>query len=195
MKDRKEYWRAYQKRRYRALRTLKESPSVSQIKREVTKRFNAELAAQGLDNSDTPARVKIRLAAKIRKQVMREYFGPIERHEEKCQPLLNVLSRWLCYRAKTRAKAAGFEFSLTPKDLDLPTLCPVLAVPLDYSLIGNGGGPLAPSVDRINNSKGYIPSNVQITSWRANKLKNDATLDELILLGKWAEKVKGSKKV
>ena len=50
------------------------------------------------------------------------------------------------------------------------------------------------SLDRIDNVKGYIPGNVQVISWRANRVKSDATLDELILIGKQATKLKKDKK-
>jgi hypothetical protein len=33
----------------------------------------------------------------------------------------------------------------------------------------------SPSLDRINNMKGYVPGNVKIISWRANHLKSNGT--------------------
>jgi hypothetical protein len=42
--------------------------------------------------------------------------------------------------------------------------------------------PNSPSLDRIDNTKGYVPGNVWVISWRANDLKRNATLEELKLL-------------
>jgi hypothetical protein len=40
----------------------------------------------------------------------------------------------------------------------------------------------SPTLDRIDNSKGYIVGNVWVISMRANRLKSDATVDELMML-------------
>lgn len=41
------------------------------------------------------------------------------------------------------------------------------------------------TLDRWDNSKGYVPGNVFVISWRANKLKADATLDEVLHLARY----------
>ncbi len=41
------------------------------------------------------------------------------------------------------------------------------------------------SLDRIDNSKGYIPGNVAVISWRANLIKNSSTLEELEAVVAW----------
>ena len=37
----------------------------------------------------------------------------------------------------------------------------------------------SPSLDRIDNSKGYVPGNIAVISMRANMIKNNASLVEL----------------
>jgi hypothetical protein len=37
----------------------------------------------------------------------------------------------------------------------------------------------SPSLDRINNNLGYVPGNVIVVSDRANRIKNNATIEEL----------------
>lgn len=72
-------------------------------------------------------------------------------------------------------------FDITVADLEIPTVCPVLGIPITIAS-GLGSKPGAPSLDRIDNTKGYIKGNVRVISSRANRLKADATLDELILI-------------
>lgn len=94
--------------------------------------------------------------------------------------------QYLIYTSRSRAKFKGLEHSITKQDLTIPTHCPVLGIELDYGPNATGRGRKhldnCPSLDRINSSKGYVPGNVQIISWRANKLKQDATKEELVAL-------------
>ena len=76
-------------------------------------------------------------------------------------------------RCKSRARLKNREFNIVISDLVLPETCPVLKVPLIPNTIH------APSVDRIDSSKGYIKGNIQIISKRANLLKNNASVEEL----------------
>ncbi|WP_291724370.1 hypothetical protein [Magnetospirillum sp. 64-120] len=89
----------------------------------------------------------------------------------------NPLKAWL-RTAKWNAKKRGREFSIELSDLpEIPATCPVLGTPL--RLDGPPNDDNAPSLDRIDNASGYIPGNVEIISRRANRLKGDATPDEL----------------
>lgn len=82
--------------------------------------------------------------------------------------------------AKQRAKNKGLEFSITLTDIAIPDRCPVLGIQF-----GRGERRFAdnsPSLDRVVTSLGYIPGNIRVISWRANKLKGDASLEELALI-------------
>lgn len=87
-------------------------------------------------------------------------------------------------KARMRAKNKGLEFNITKEDLlPLPTHCPVLGFELKF-----GTGPRLPnsgSIDRIDNTKGYVKGNIRVISWRANTLKNDASLEELEAIVKY----------
>jgi len=78
---------------------------------------------------------------------------------------------------KRRARDKGIEFSLTCDDLTIPEKCPILGIPLARS--GAHKQDNSPSFDRVDNTKGYTKDNVQVISWRANRLKADATLEEV----------------
>lgn len=78
------------------------------------------------------------------------------------------------------ARKRGHEFSLT-RDFVLgllqnATTCPYTGVPFDYALLSKGTrNPWAPSLDRIDSTKGYVPGNVEITSVWWNTAKSDWT--------------------
>ena len=81
--------------------------------------------------------------------------------------------------AKQRAKKQNLPFDLDQKYIKdlIPTHCPVFGIPLingtdifhDNSL----------SLDKLIPCKGYVKGNVCVICDRANRIKRDATLDEL----------------
>ena len=84
--------------------------------------------------------------------------------------------------AKKRAKQKNLEFTIDVENpgIEIPAVCPVLGIPLFTKRDGTpGGGPNSPSIDRIDNTKGYVPGNIIVVSNRANSLKKDASLTEL----------------
>ena len=89
----------------------------------------------------------------------------------------------LFHNAKHRAKKRGLPFTITMEDIIIPTLCPLLEIPILLDT-GDKRSPHNPSLDRIKSDPaiGYIPSNIQVISSRANWLKADATLEELELI-------------
>lgn len=77
-------------------------------------------------------------------------------------------------RAKGRAKRSGRDFNIERSDITIPERCPVLDVPI----VLEAGSDYAPSLDRIDSSRGYVKGNVIVMSKRANTLKNNMTLQE-----------------
>lgn len=79
--------------------------------------------------------------------------------------------------ARRRARKNNTPFTIELKDILVPRYCPILGLKLK----SNVGRPQdnSFSLDRIDNTKGYTPANVYVISWRANKLKGDATIAEL----------------
>lgn len=95
--------------------------------------------------------------------------------------------RSMTQRAKTRASKAGVSFSITEDCFEIPEYCPVLGIKLEHSRGSKGYEDNSPSLDRIKPELGYVPGNVAIISMRANRLKNDGTLEEFRKLVKWLE--------
>ena len=82
---------------------------------------------------------------------------------------------------KARAVREGKEFNLTLDDIPWVLRCPILDIELDWSLgHGNGIQKNSPTLDRIDNTKGYEPGNIMVISSLANTMKSCATPDELI---------------
>jgi hypothetical protein len=84
----------------------------------------------------------------------------------------------MLYAAKSRAKRAGLRFSLTADDIKIPKRCPVLGVKFRFSI--GCAHPSSPSLDRIIPELGYVVGNVEVISYRANVIKNNATAEELM---------------
>lgn len=114
-------------------------------------------------------------------------------HCRKCanQAFLDRDPKWkLLSAAKRRAVMRGQECTITLDDFDIPHACPVLGIPL-WSNVGAGpiGGSNnwnAPTIDRIDNSKGYIPGNICVISRKANTLKGNGTAKELAAVAAYA---------
>lgn len=84
--------------------------------------------------------------------------------------------------AKMRAEKSGIPFSIEIKDVVIPTHCPVLGIELEQ---GGATTPSSPSIDKLIPALGYVPGNIEVISWRANKIKSDASLAELEAITAW----------
>lgn len=87
------------------------------------------------------------------------------------------LKSYFYHSAKGGAKRRGLPFTITLDDMpEVPTHCPVFGFPLELNI--GSRSPDAPSLDRIDTTKGYEPGNIEFISWRANYLKRNGTLEE-----------------
>ena len=108
----------------------------------------------------------------------------VQRYAKQAEERIKYMKTWhrnnpraqILSAAKMRAKKKGLPFSLTIDDIVIPVVCPYFGIPLkaaDGRMNDN-----SPSLDRISPALGYVPGNVEVISWRANRLKGDGTAEE-----------------
>ena len=88
--------------------------------------------------------------------------------------------------AKQRAKKKGLEFNLEPSDVVIPEYCPVfpwIKLEVGEKTVHKG----SPTIDRVDNNKGYVKGNIAVISYYANSIKQNATAEELRMLANWMD--------
>lgn len=85
--------------------------------------------------------------------------------------------------SKLTAKKKGYEHTITIDDIFIPEFCKYLNVPLT-NIQNSFKVPTNISIDRIDSTKGYIPGNIQVISYLANRMKQEATQEQLIQFAK-----------
>lgn len=81
---------------------------------------------------------------------------------------------------RNSAQSRGVVFDLTISDLyPLPEVCPVLGIQLSYDNV-RGDTDNSLSIDRIDPAGGYTRGNIVLVSQRANRIKNNASVEELL---------------
>jgi hypothetical protein len=91
-------------------------------------------------------------------------------------------------RSIVRAKKLGRVNTLVLSDINIPTTCPILGIPLVVHSGKSGGRPDSPALDRLDSSAGYTKENVWVISQRANQMKADADFEELKKFALWVLK-------
>ena len=101
----------------------------------------------------------------------------------------NYRIQMLLNASKQRAAKKNREHSITVEDIvaiwPLDNRCPVFGFVLEWNEAGFRE--TSPSIDRIDSNKGYTKDNVQIISWKANRIKSYATVEELQKVVKYME--------
>ena len=92
---------------------------------------------------------------------------------------------------RARSKIKNLEFNLTEEYLEsiYPSdgICPLLNIALNWHSPPKHDS--TPSLDRIDNNKGYIKGNVHWVSWRANRLMSNMQPDEILMLAQNYKKI------
>jgi hypothetical protein len=87
---------------------------------------------------------------------------------------------WKQARHRAKHDYNGMEFDIQPEDIVIPTHCPYLGIEIRFF----GERNQAPSLDRIDSSKGYTKDNIQVISSLANQMKTNATKEQLVAFAK-----------
>lgn len=90
----------------------------------------------------------------------------------------------LLWAARRRAKDKGIEFNLIEDDIVIPTHCPYLGIELAKSRPRGDSRRDIASLDRVDPTKGYTKDNIEVMSWLANTMKNNATPELLVKFAK-----------
>lgn len=96
---------------------------------------------------------------------------------------LDRIKGYMIRNIKGSAKRRNLEFNLEYTDIILPKYCPILEFKLDYSK-NISYAINTPTIDRIDNSKGYVKENVIVVSRLANAMKNEADFNQLKVFSK-----------
>lgn len=89
--------------------------------------------------------------------------------------------------AKHRAKAKGLDFDIDISDIIIPKLCPILGIPLQINVGTFGPRYSSPTLDRIDNTRGYVKGNVAVISHKANACKSDLTKEQIRSLARYID--------
>ena len=96
-------------------------------------------------------------------------------------------ARYILKGCKKRADQLGISFDIVASDIcdSAPDVCPILGFRLSWGERKGKSTDNSPSLDRIDPSRGYIEGNVQWISYMANRMKSNATLEQLKTFANW----------
>lgn len=114
-------------------------------------------------------------------QCAKEIHQPKDRENYR-NPVNTFYRQFQC--RKQRAINLGIPFTIDFDTLEKPELCPILGIKLNYGCSSGRDGkqvrdPNKASIDKLIPELGYVPGNVYVISWRANKLKSNMSINDL----------------
>jgi hypothetical protein len=92
--------------------------------------------------------------------------------------------RMLLNASKQRAKLNDREHNINVEDIKAiypaDGRCPIFGIKLQFNKAGFRDS--SPSIDRIDSTKGYTRDNIQVISWKANRIKGASSLQDLEMM-------------
>ena len=116
-------------------------------------------------------------------KVRQNSLGRKPEPEKRRKQYLRYIAGNLFRAVRMRAKREGLPFNLEKSDIIIPTHCPVLGIELKCGKEKAANS--SPSVDKVLPELGYTKGNVHVISLRANRLKSDATPEELLKISEY----------
>ncbi len=121
---------------------------------------------------------------KYMRTYMREYYKTKpekrqnQREYQKKQYVLPAFrAKKLWTGAKTRARNFKLNFDLTVDWVEeRMTSCEITGAKFDLSLVKERCNPYAPSIERVNNKKGYTKDNCKVVLWALNNAKAEMNM-------------------
>ena len=89
--------------------------------------------------------------------------------------------------ARNRAELYNRDFEITVDDIYIPKTCPVLGMKLVHGWEDDEN---SPTLERIDNNKGYLKENIMVVSALSNRIKNSATPKQILTVGWFYKKLK-----
>lgn len=106
-----------------------------------------------------------------------------------CVALPEVKTIYNRLKASAKKRNISFTLELTDLyDLSYPITCPILGMPLKFNR--GSAEDNSYSIDRIDSTKGYDIDNIVVISLKANKLKSNATVEEMEMLSNFYNQLK-----
>ena len=116
-----------------------------------------------------------------------------------CAMCYNKYRNWLEADSRRRvlraamnsAKRRNIEINIKYDDIVIPKKCPLLGIPIIHGVGAKHDN--SPSVDRIDNNKGYVKGNIWVISEKANRMKTDADPKEIAVFAKNIRRLLGKR--
>jgi len=130
----------------------------------------------------------------FKKRSKEAWHADVEQSREALRERL-VQAPWkmMASASRSRAKKEGLPHDLTPDYIKsiwpADNKCPIFGTEFKKARLGESRDASA-SLERIDPAKGYVQGNIIIVSLKANRMKNNGSLEELKLLVEYYERLK-----
>lgn len=149
-----------------------------ETKEERRRRQNRESMARAYASPEGRERLKATATRWAKSEQGKEHISKTAKAERQARPVY-----FMFHSMQARAKREQTPFSLTFEQVDImcqPLVCSVTGCSLTWAYDGPGKNPWAPSIDRIDCSKGYETGNVRVVCWIFN-LARSCWPDEVVI--------------